>query len=195
MVAPNSPTRVYNEVLDLIRKDRKLAKLFGNSIVGYGEPSYSRLQRNRSISNKVVLNKNGEKLQEIRFYIEGEKEEHYGVVNAKLIEDQSLKSWRYYHISVDVYKTKKMDEAFEELAGKKDTKLIEAYSNRQNQTSLVTPNLSIDMFSSPEYLKEKQLELQRKRVHSGFFAPKNPKSNNDDGNASWFGIFKPSSRN
>ncbi|OMJ28620.1 Mitochondrial import inner membrane translocase subunit Tim21 [Smittium culicis] len=70
MISPSSPVRIYNNVLNLVRSSPKVIHFFGEHCIGHGEPSATKMQRNRSINHSYSKYKNSDlNLLTVRFYI------------------------------------------------------------------------------------------------------------------------------
>ncbi|OLY78893.1 Mitochondrial import inner membrane translocase subunit Tim21 [Smittium mucronatum] len=71
MGAPTSPVRIYNDVLDIARKDPKVVSYFGPNFTGHGDSGSGGISRNRSIKHSYAQYKNTPlKLMIVQFYID-----------------------------------------------------------------------------------------------------------------------------
>ncbi|KAJ1932245.1 mitochondrial import inner membrane translocase subunit tim21, partial [Linderina macrospora] len=70
MFAEHGVTRVYNESLDLIRANPQVTELLGGTISGFGEPTHSQRQRQRSIAHREFIDPQGRKRLSMKYYIE-----------------------------------------------------------------------------------------------------------------------------
>ncbi|PVZ99838.1 hypothetical protein BB558_004127 [Smittium angustum] len=212
LVAENSPTRVYNDSLELCRKDKKLAHYFGPQIVGFGEPTTSRMQRNRSIAHSYGTYKDGRNQLDVKFYIEAKNNPrsglvpvsdlpnlYFGTVNAKLIQDPQSGQWGYHFLIADIYNLSSLVETHNgkflpQNPQHNNKQLVVDISKYgfEDLTRYTKPFTSIDLYSSPLYLQEKQIEAQSKRHKFGFLNKK-PQTKNSENSSSWFGIFSTSS--
>lgn len=53
---------------------KQLSKILGSPIMGHGEPSHSRMRRNRRIQHQIVKDSDGKDHLFMRFYVEGPNE-------------------------------------------------------------------------------------------------------------------------
>ncbi|KAI8322132.1 hypothetical protein GQ54DRAFT_297570 [Martensiomyces pterosporus] len=105
MISEHGTTRVYNESLDLIRANPQIRELFGQSVAGFGEPTHSQRQRQRSIAHRLFEDKAGRQRLTMQYYIQDSKKEspYLGVAKMDLVESKGTKSWDYNYIVVDLY--------------------------------------------------------------------------------------------
>ncbi|KAI8369096.1 mitochondrial import inner membrane translocase subunit Tim21, partial [Choanephora cucurbitarum] len=99
LFSSQSPTSIFNEVVDRIRIHDELVALLGEPIKGHGEPSRNSRRRNRRIASQVVEDQNNEPHLLMRFYVEGPLSQ--GTVSLEMIKDEK-KKWQYKKLYVDV---------------------------------------------------------------------------------------------
>ncbi|KAI9501169.1 Mitochondrial import inner membrane translocase subunit Tim21 [Coemansia spiralis] len=105
LIAEHGPTRVYNESLDLIRANPEIRQLFGGSVIGFGEPTHSQRQRQRSIAHKLFEDEQGQQRLTMQYYIRDSKKAipRLGIVKLDLTQSKGTSAWDYNYIIVDVY--------------------------------------------------------------------------------------------
>ena len=84
LFSSQSPTSIFNEVVDRIRVHDELVALLGEPIKGHGEPSRNSRRRNRRIASQVVEDQNNEPHLLMRFYVEGPLSQ--GTVSLEMIK-------------------------------------------------------------------------------------------------------------
>ncbi|KAJ1958170.1 Mitochondrial import inner membrane translocase subunit Tim21 [Linderina pennispora] len=105
MFAEHGVTRVYNESLDLVRANPEITGFLGSTISGFGEPTHSQRQRQRSIAHREFVDPQGRKRMTMKYYAEDAHHvaPYLGVVKVDLAESPVTKSWDFNYIVVDMY--------------------------------------------------------------------------------------------
>ncbi|KAI8085878.1 TIM21-domain-containing protein [Gilbertella persicaria] len=99
LFSSQSPTSIFNDVVDRIRVHEELVQILGEPIKGHGEPSRNKRRRNRRIASQEVEDQNGDAHLFMRFYVEGPINQ--GTVALEMIKDDKNK-WQYKQLYVDV---------------------------------------------------------------------------------------------
>ncbi|GAB5593800.1 mitochondrial import inner membrane translocase subunit tim21 [Umbelopsis nana] len=94
-----SSTHIFSDALERVRQHEELSAMLGSPIKGHGEPSRSRMRRNRRILHQLAQDSEGREHLLMRFYVEGPDNEGTCMVN--MIKDDSGK-WTYRQLYVDV---------------------------------------------------------------------------------------------
>ncbi|KAG2222907.1 hypothetical protein INT45_013538 [Circinella minor] len=95
----DSTTAIFSNSVDRIREHPELSELLGAPIKGHGEPSRSRMKRNRRIHHQIVNDAQGDPHLFMRFYVEGPNDE--GTCMLEMIKDEKG-SWKYKQLFCDV---------------------------------------------------------------------------------------------
>ncbi|KAK3701904.1 mitochondrial import inner membrane translocase subunit tim21 [Vermiconidia calcicola] len=103
----DSKTAVYNRAADRVRKDPECLKLLAGEglhnkreISAYGEPSWSRWARNRTIASRLEKDRAGMEHLHMHFYVEGPQAK--GTVNLHMIRGPGEKDFVYHMLALDV---------------------------------------------------------------------------------------------
>ncbi|KAF2484891.1 TIM21-domain-containing protein [Neohortaea acidophila] len=103
----DSKTAVFNRAADRVRGDPKCRELLAGEglhskrdIKAYGEPSWSRWARNRTIASRVETDKMGTEHLHMHFYVEGEQAK--GTVTLHMIRPSGEKEFEYWMLALDV---------------------------------------------------------------------------------------------
>jgi import inner membrane translocase subunit TIM21 len=102
----SSKTAVFNRAADRVRKDAKCLELLAGEgihtkkqISAYGEPSWSRWARNRTVSSRVETDRAGTEHLHMHFYVEGPVAK--GTVQVHMIKPQGGE-FEYSMLALDV---------------------------------------------------------------------------------------------
>ncbi|KAF2877508.1 TIM21-domain-containing protein [Massariosphaeria phaeospora] len=100
--SPSSKTAQFNRATTRIRQSSEVQALLGegSQISAFGEPSWSRLARNRYISHTLDTDQWGTEHMRFRFYVEGPLGQ--GVVHVHLTKRPSQNNFEYHTLAVDV---------------------------------------------------------------------------------------------
>ncbi|EMC93639.1 hypothetical protein BAUCODRAFT_45611, partial [Baudoinia panamericana UAMH 10762] len=104
----DSKTAVFNRSADRVRKDPKCIELLAGSdgrhtkreINAYGEPSWSRWARNRTIASKLETDRAGIEHLHMHFYVEGPLAK--GTVSVHMTRLPGQKDFEYRLLALDV---------------------------------------------------------------------------------------------
>ena len=104
----DSKYAVFNRAADRVRKDPKCIELLAGSeglhtkreIKAYGEPSWSKWSRNRSIASRHETDRAGIEHIHMHFYVEGPIAK--GTVNLHMMKTPGEKEFEYRTLSLDV---------------------------------------------------------------------------------------------
>ena len=103
----DSKTAIFNRAADRVRKDPKCLELLAGEgihskreIKAYGEPSWSRWARNRTIASRVEKDRAGVEQLHMNFYVEGP--EAKGTVNVHMTRRPGEKEFEYRMLALDV---------------------------------------------------------------------------------------------
>ena len=103
----DSKTSIFNQAADRVRKDEACRKLLAGDelstkrdIKAYGEPSWSRWARNRTIASRIEKDRAGNEVLFMHFYVEGPVEK--GTVRVEMVRRQGDKQWDYRLLALDV---------------------------------------------------------------------------------------------
>lgn len=103
----DSKTAVFNRAADRVRKDAKCLELLAGEglhnkreITAYGEPSWSRWARNRTIASSVETDRAGMEHMRMHFYVEGPVAK--GTVNLHMTKKVGDKEFEYRFLALDV---------------------------------------------------------------------------------------------
>ncbi|KAF2721418.1 TIM21-domain-containing protein [Polychaeton citri CBS 116435] len=103
----DSKTAVFNRAADRVRKDATCQELLAGAgmhtkkeINAYGEPSWSRWARNRTIASRVETDKAGLEHLYMHFYVEGPANK--GTVNLHMIKPPGKRDFEYQVLALDV---------------------------------------------------------------------------------------------
>lgn len=94
-----SSTHIFSDALERVRQHEELSSMLGSPIKGHGEPSRSRMRRNRRILHQLAQDSEGREHLLMRFYVEGPDNEGTCMVN--MVKDDNGK-WEYRQLYVDV---------------------------------------------------------------------------------------------
>jgi import inner membrane translocase subunit TIM21 len=103
----DSKTAYFNRAADRVRKDPKCLELLAGEglhskreIKAYGEPSWSRWARNRTIASRLEKDRAGNEHMHMHFYVEGPQAK--GTVNLHMTRRQGEKDFEYHMLALDV---------------------------------------------------------------------------------------------
>ncbi|KAF2774396.1 import inner membrane translocase subunit tim-21, mitochondrial [Teratosphaeria nubilosa] len=103
----DSKTAVFNRAADRIKKDPKCLELLAGpgyhtsrEIKAYGEPSWSRWARNRSIASRHEMDRAGVEHTYLHFYVEGPVAK--GTVQVHVVRRPGEHEWEYRLLALDV---------------------------------------------------------------------------------------------
>lgn len=103
----DSKTAIFNRAADRVRADSKCIELLAGEgfhtkkdIKAYGEPSWSRWARNRTIASRIEKDKAGIEHLHMHFYVEGPREK--GTVNVHMSRRPGEKDFEYRLLALDV---------------------------------------------------------------------------------------------
>lgn len=103
----DSKTAVFNRAADRVRKDSRCLELLAGpgihnkrEINAYGEPSWSRWARNRTIASRVEKDRAGIDHLHMHFYVEGPAAK--GTVNLHMTRGPGEKEFEYRMLALDV---------------------------------------------------------------------------------------------
>ena len=103
----DSKTAIFNRAADRVRKDRTCLELLAGEgihnkreIKAYGEPSWSRWARNRTIASRLEKDRAGIEHLHMHFYVEGP--EARGTVNVHMMRAPGEKEFEYRMLALDV---------------------------------------------------------------------------------------------
>ncbi|KAK3626308.1 mitochondrial import inner membrane translocase subunit tim21 [Elasticomyces elasticus] len=105
----NSKVAVFNRAADQVRKDPKCIELLAGSdgmrhtkreISAYGEPSWSKWARNRTVSSRNETDRAGVEHIHMHFYVEGPAAK--GTVNLHMSRMRGQKEFEYNVLALDV---------------------------------------------------------------------------------------------
>jgi mitochondrial import inner membrane translocase subunit TIM21 len=103
----DSKTAVFNRAADRVRKDAKCHEMLAGEglhtkreIKAYGEPSWSRWARNRTIASRLEKDRAGVEHLHMHFYVEGPQAK--GTVNLHMTRRPGEKEFEYYMLALDV---------------------------------------------------------------------------------------------
>jgi len=103
----DSKTAVFNRTADRVRKDARCLELLAGEglhtkreINAYGEPSWSRWARNRTIASRVEKDRAGVEHLHMHFYVEGPKAK--GTVHLHMTRGPGEKDFEYRMLALDV---------------------------------------------------------------------------------------------
>ncbi len=103
----DSKTAVFNRAADRVRADVKCRELLAGDgihskrdIKAYGEPSWSRWARNRTIASRLEKDKAGTEHLHMHFYVEGPTAK--GTVNLHMMKPSDSKEFETYMLALDV---------------------------------------------------------------------------------------------
>ena len=103
----DSKTAIFNRAADRVRKDAKCLELLAGEgihnkreIKAYGEPSWSRWARNRTIASRLEKDRAGNEHLHMHFYVEGPQAK--GTVNLHMSRQPGEKDFEYRMLALDV---------------------------------------------------------------------------------------------
>lgn len=103
----DSKTAIFNRAADRVRKDQRCLELLAGEgihtkkeIKAYGEPSWSRWARNRTIASRMEKDRAGNEHLHMHFYVEGPQAK--GTVNLQMIRQPGEKEFVYKMLALDV---------------------------------------------------------------------------------------------
>jgi mitochondrial import inner membrane translocase subunit TIM21 len=104
----DSKTAVFNRAADRVRKDPKCIELLAGSeglhtkreIKAYGEPSWSRWARNRTIASRTETDRAGVEHLHMHFYVEGPQAK--GTVHVEMSREHGQRDFVYQILALDV---------------------------------------------------------------------------------------------
>ena len=103
----DSKTAVFNRAADRVRKDSRCLELLAGEgihnkreISAYGEPSWSRWARNRTIASRAEKDRAGTDHMHMHFYVEGPVAK--GTVNVHMTKRPGEKDFEYRTLALDV---------------------------------------------------------------------------------------------
>ncbi|KAH9845107.1 mitochondrial import inner membrane translocase subunit tim21-like, partial [Teratosphaeria destructans] len=105
--SPDSKTAVFNRAADRVKKDPTCLQLLAGQgyhksreIKAYGEPSWSRWTRNRSIASRHEVDRAGVEHTYLHFYVEGPVAK--GTVRVHVVRRPGEHEWEYRMLALDV---------------------------------------------------------------------------------------------
>lgn len=103
----DSKTAVFNRAADRVRKDQTCMQMLAGDgihskrdISAYGEPSWSRWARNRTVASHIEKDRAGTEHLRMHFYVEGQQAK--GTVNLHMTRGPREKDFEYYMLALDV---------------------------------------------------------------------------------------------
>lgn len=103
----DSKTAIFNRTADRVRKDSKCLELLAGEglhskkdIKAYGEPSWSRWARNRTIASRLEKDRAGVEHLHMHFYVEGPQAK--GTVNLHMVRKPGGNDFEYQMLALDV---------------------------------------------------------------------------------------------
>ena len=104
----DSKTAVFNRAADRVRKDPKCLEMLAGEgvqhtkreIAAFGEPSWSRWARNRTIASRIETDRAGVEQLHMHFYVEGPAAK--GTVQVHMIKRPGEKEFEYRMLALDV---------------------------------------------------------------------------------------------
>ena len=103
----DSKTAVFNRAADRVRSDATCRELLAGDgihskrdIKAFGEPSWSRWARNRTIASRLEKDKTGTEHLHMHFYVEGPQAK--GTVNLHMMKPSGSKDFETYMLALDV---------------------------------------------------------------------------------------------
>ncbi|WPG98791.1 mitochondrial import inner membrane translocase subunit tim21 [Acrodontium crateriforme] len=103
----DSKTAIFNKSADLVRKDSKCLELLAGEgfhnkreISAFGEPSWSRWARNRTIASRLEKDRAGTEHLHMHFYVEGPTAK--GTVQVHMTRRPGEKDFEYRMLALDV---------------------------------------------------------------------------------------------
>ncbi|KAJ1981692.1 mitochondrial import inner membrane translocase subunit tim21 [Dimargaris verticillata] len=99
LVGSEGHMKWFSDALQRVRHSPDAIQLVGTPIKGYGDPSSSRMARNRPIAHNMMVDRHGVEHMLIRFYIEGPK--NSGTVKVDLCKAPNGQ-WQYQYLLVEV---------------------------------------------------------------------------------------------
>ncbi|KAK3678462.1 mitochondrial import inner membrane translocase subunit tim21 [Recurvomyces mirabilis] len=104
----DSKTAIFNRAADQVRKDPRCIELLAGTeglhtkreIKAYGEPSWSRWARNRTIASRNETDRAGVEHMHMHFYVEGPAAK--GTVQVHMLRMPGQKDFEYKMLAVDV---------------------------------------------------------------------------------------------
>lgn len=139
--ATDSKTAIFNRSADLVRGDAKCRELLAGSgeatvvtkrdIKAYGEPSWSRWARNRTIASRLEKDRAGGEHLHMHFYVEGPSGTE-GTVRLEMVRRDG-REFEYYMLALDVPGNKRhflVDKAGEKFDQRKQGRMFGVSWNR-----------------------------------------------------------------
>ena len=103
----DSKTAVFNRAADRVRKDPECLKMLcgegmhtKREVEAYGEPSWSRWARNRTVASRHETDRMGVEHTHLHFYVKGSEAE--GTVQVHVAKRPEDKDWHYRLLALDV---------------------------------------------------------------------------------------------
>lgn len=103
----SSKTTIFNRAADRVRKDPKCLELLcgeglhsKREISAFGEPSWSRWARNRTIASHIEKDRAGTEHMHMHFYVEGPVAK--GTVQLQMVRRPDGGDWEYFLLALDV---------------------------------------------------------------------------------------------
>ena len=103
----DSKTTIFNRAADRVRKDKTCQELLAGEgihtkrdINAYGEPSWSRWARNRTIASRLETDRAGVEHLHMHFYVEGAQAK--GTVRVHMTRPPGEKDFQYRMLALDV---------------------------------------------------------------------------------------------
>ncbi|KAJ1845053.1 mitochondrial import inner membrane translocase subunit tim21 [Coemansia sp. RSA 2706] len=148
LLSSHGVTRIYNQSLDLVRAHPQIRELFGPSAKGFGEPTHSQRQRQRSISHRAFQDEQNRSRMYVQYYLE--KDGLRGVVKVDLME--TLSGWNFNYVVVDLFK--------DEFLGRVEV--------------LVTDEFKRDVRVQEKERRSRRFEVQDRGTDGSWFSVLNP---------------------
>ncbi|KAF2864547.1 TIM21-domain-containing protein, partial [Piedraia hortae CBS 480.64] len=104
----DSKTAVFNRAADRVRADPRCIEMLSGGrghnvgIEAYGEPSWSRWARNRTIASRHEKDAAGVEHTHLHFYVRASGSDTQGTVNVHVSRQPGRKDWEYRLMSLDV---------------------------------------------------------------------------------------------
>lgn len=89
-----SSTAVFNDAVDRIRAHPQLSEVIGEPIKAHGQPSRSRMKRNRRIHHRIMDDQDGKTHLLMQFFLEGS--ENQGTAMVDMVKVRPHKMSRAY---------------------------------------------------------------------------------------------------
>ncbi|KAJ1992848.1 mitochondrial import inner membrane translocase subunit tim21 [Dimargaris cristalligena] len=99
LVGDEGHIKWFSDALQRVRRDPNVQERIGSPIKGFGDPSQSRMSRNRTIGHMITQDRHGVEHMVMRFFIEGPL--NSGTVKLELVKGPEG-HWQYRYILVEV---------------------------------------------------------------------------------------------